>query len=284
MASPMAYLIIDANNVRGHTASSRGIDEFCNTIWRWHQEDANAVIAVWICIDHGTRRASYAAGPHFWVSFSGPFGDADTDVVQAVDRIMEEHASAPVSVVTNDQQLRVRCHRHLPELAADAEDEWYQSRGLQRPGSHYEREWTKGAPRPTEQLTRLKLVGSEAFAQSLEADGANLKKRRPAPRLDVQARPLTTGWCWWLVSLFIWAIGLRWLLRATSQHGPGSSERCPEAPFAMGAEAMARRAAHESRRGQKRASRKHRGSRGSAWRHEEASQLQEELALWATLV
>lgn len=262
LSSPFSNVtIVDVNNVRGHT-SSRALDQFCEAVWTWwHMSGGDS--AVLLCVDHGTRAASKSVAAGFAVAFSGARCDADTDIVHAVDDVLSRHPQAHVHVVTNDRQLQCRCRRVMPELAADADDAWYERRGLEKPGARYAREWSRGAARDASQLERLTLVPSEAFAAQLRASGAEARRVLAAPQSSAATGVLLASYAVVANTLLrLWHL-LAWLL------GVAVTARAAAAsPFSMSAAAVARRAAHERSRRKRR-----KPAQEAAWRQLEADEL-----------
>ena len=272
---PRVITVIDANNVRGHTTHCR-LDRFCAAVWHWWRESDDG--AVLLCIDHGMREASECVANGFAVTFSGSNCDADTDIVLAVDELLKQHPKALLRVVTNDRQLKCRCRRVLPNLHADADDDWYLRHGIHKPSARYAREWARGASRETAQLDRISLVPSESFAAELERTAAPSVRELTVETIPPThllswlvlwssmmtlwvAGPLHKAWCW-----FVRLLGVAAAASDIDSEGAAFSS----SPFAMGAAAVERRAANE-RNGRRRKRRK--PAQEAEWRQLEASEL-----------
>jgi hypothetical protein len=255
-------VIVDADNVRGHTRGARALDVFCTAVWRWWSANASQDRGhVLLCIDGGSRSSSCAVADGFAVRFSGPESDADTEIVHAVDEALARLPAVQLRVVTNDRQLQNRCQRHVPDDAQDADDEWYRSRGLARPGLRYEREWTKGARRPATHLDRMQFVTSQAFAAEVEVASASACACAPPPPSWWLRRWVLRVWMLWRGAL-VWLLG--------DAHGLLVPSLAADSPFAMRAAATARRVAHEGTRTRAR----HRsGQAPPRWRQLEAGEL-----------
>ena len=291
--TPRSILLVDCNNVRGFTPTHRALDDFCTAVWRWwRQLPQTEPTAVLLCVDHGSTSETRAVADGFSVAFSGPKCDADTDLVRAVDELLPLYPEASLRVVSNDRQLRSRCHRHLPKLNNERSsgNDWYSQHGLDKPGGRYEREFTRGKPRPSEQIDRLEFVDSQSFASELKAAGALVvtaaTKAITRPSITQQFFENLVTWLPMLLLLICTAIYyplatallvLTMLLLhfAFTPKTTTPSQTASDSPFSMGEAAVAERLAHEGSGGKRKASQQKRkvGHKPPTWRQLEAEEL-----------
>ena len=160
-------LLIDANNCRGEMGFPP-LSSFFQAATQWAASNSDQFVL--IAVDHGPEAACFCLRDNLAIAFAGPFSDAYTIIVHAVDWLLSSEVAGRVTVVSNDRLLLRRCRFGLPKLAEDVS--WYQSRGLCAP-SNPEFD-ARGDKRDEWQRSRLIFQSSKEFGHVLsriQADG-----------------------------------------------------------------------------------------------------------------
>lgn len=104
-------LIVDGDNVRGKSKVSLSKDQLCEDLSNF-VEYSKICDFLLIYFDHGFHQQSFITGDHTLVAFSGLTLKADDVIARDVPWIMKS-VQQPITIITEDLQLRKRCRNNL---------------------------------------------------------------------------------------------------------------------------------------------------------------------------